>query len=208
MFPSKIGGLAESGERMELVYSYLTNPIVSQAIGLVIGLTTSFVSWWILFHGLAPRVVCENQIIKNDRGTDTAPRYTIKVSNVGSRMAIDIECALLLRFYKAPGSNGWRGFYLSTSNNGNVARHLYRAFPKRRGGLAEIIGIRPETSEALGKFLTEAFPELPDQKQMKDLEWLFGVGEKAELTVYITAYDSFSGAKKLSVQKFDRKSIK
>ncbi len=60
----------------------LSNPVVSQFIGLVVGLFTSFFSWWVLFRWMAPRITLSNYNAKSKTSTPAhAPEQRLMITS-------------------------------------------------------------------------------------------------------------------------------
>src|SRR4051812_8574785 len=70
----------------------MTDLFVSNFLGLLVGIISSFISWWILFHVLIPKVVFGEHLRKSPSGDDASgSKYAFCVANAGRRRLIDVE---------------------------------------------------------------------------------------------------------------------
>lgn len=61
-------------------------------VGIPLGILTSLVAWWIIFHGFMPRLTFSESIVKiDDSSSPTGFRYRVKLVNGGRRDILDVE---------------------------------------------------------------------------------------------------------------------
>jgi hypothetical protein len=71
--------------------------ILSNLLGFVLGTISSFLSWWILFHVLVPKIVFCGFICKSPAADDSSGwRYAFQFANVGRRHLIDAQVSARL----------------------------------------------------------------------------------------------------------------
>lgn len=107
----------------------LANPIVSQFIGLLVGLFTSFFSWWVLFRWMAPTISISSSISRTpssvsleDDDDKSGARYRIKIENSGHRPAVDLQVSVFVRVkgLNDPQSTIWEIIHLPLATSGET----------------------------------------------------------------------------------------
>lgn len=175
--------------------------IISNLIGFLIGVTSSFLVWYYLFRVLVPRIVFSEKISKIKR-EDPPPKYNyrIKFQNRGKRAIIDVDIKIKLRikglFKNRPST--WKEVSIPTSIEENPIIK-----PQKIGGQIVNFGIMDcdfFTSNLVEEEVRENF-----LKRTLSLEDILSLGSGTELHVIIGGYDEFSGARKIFVSKLYRK---
>lgn len=96
----------------------VTELLISNLIGLFIGLGTSFFSWWVLYHKIVPEVKFADFISKIPKKTLPGCRYRIKFKNVGKRAILDVHVIARL-VVDWSGSEVWTAYYVRLSVTGD-----------------------------------------------------------------------------------------
>ncbi len=186
-------------------------------LGLAAGIATNLFSWWLLFHGIVPKVRFSEHISKTpyaDTGHDKSGyRYRVKFENSGRRAIIDMEVMARLRMKGLDPHKGlWHTFLVPLSPDGNIYFRIPRLMPIgaifRFGAKRKVHSARP-----INRFHVNAAVEHLDRppypreirKKAKQgtllLEDLLSLGSEATLEVETFGYDEFSGTRKLFVSK-------
>ena len=165
---------------------------VSIIISIPLGILCSIVAWWVLFHGVSPKVEFSNRVGKLP--TDDSPsgfRYRIKIRNIGARDAIDLQFHAFVRV---------KGLSPEFPNNISILRietdtgHVVR-MGRKKGN--RIVRLHPEKTTL---FDSARFPPEFRTKQRDGtltLEDVLSLGNSAFLKMHVFAYDEFSGSRKL-----------
>lgn len=173
--------------------------IISNLFGLVIGLLTSFFTWWTLFHLIVPQISFADFLSKLPTVDEkTGWRYRFMFTNTGRRALIDVQVRARISITGLTSR--------TTTSNFDVALDWSE---ERK---SEIPIIEPKHSKNLRLFinLTPAFRQsalIPNVVREKSnaqsllLEELLDIGHKATITIFVFGYDSFSGARKLFISK-------
>jgi len=169
--------------------------LISNIVGLIIGLFTSFLTWWILFHAIVPKIEFAKDISKLPTDDDSSgSRYRIKFANVGKRALVDIQ--VLARFsikgLTRPGN--WVTINIPLEWNGDTKAEMPRLTKKNNRVLRLFI------SHALDlKRSTLYSQEIHDKANAETLtlEDLFSLGTESSLIIWVFGYDEFSGSRKL-----------
>lgn len=159
-------------------------------VGVLIGIATSFMAWWVLFRRFTPRLLFSYDISKIPApGTNANSTYCIKFVNSGRGQIIDLEMVARLRIRgvdsRAP--KNWHIVELNISRN---------KIPKVKPGGDATILVYPLD---LVEFQRMIFPDeiqLDSPKSDLSLEGLLGLGTAAELRLMAFGYDGFSGARR------------
>jgi hypothetical protein len=169
--------------------------LISNLIGLLIGLFTSFLTWWILFHAIVPKISFAKDISKLPSDDDPSEwRYRIKFANVGRRALVDIQ--VLARFsikgLTAPGN--WVTFNIPLEWNGDTKAEMPRLTKKNNRVLRLFV------SHTLDLKRSTLYPTNIRDKAIAvtlTLEDLFSLGTESSLIIWVFGYDEFSGSRKL-----------
>ncbi len=191
--------------------------LINFFLGLAVGIATNLFSWWLLFHGIVPKVRFSQYISKTpyaDTGHDKSGyRYRVKFENSGRRAIIDMDVMARLRIKGLDPHKGlWHTFLVPLSPDGNIYFRIPRLMPI---GTASRFGtkIRLHSARPINRFhINSAFehldrPPYPREIRKKAkqgtllLEDLLNLGSEATLEVEAFGYDEFSGTRKLFVSK-------
>ena len=177
--------------------------LLSMVVGILLGVLSSLIAWWILFHYIVPRISFSAHIRKTEtEDTKSRSEYRIKVKNVGKRTMIDIE---LIARYRVKGVNPSRSSNWKWENLKIDSDRIPMLQPKTN----RIFRIYPEQTET---FKYAPYPENIRVKAHEctlTLEDLLGLDETSGIQMYIFGFDNFSGARKLFIsQSYDINSIK
>lgn len=195
----------------------LSNPLVSQFIGLIIGLFVAFFSWWVLFRWMAPKITLSSNISKTKSNIPleededkSGARYRIRFENSGLRQAIGLEVRAYVRIkgLRDPNSTIWEVVHLPLSPSGEKAYSIILMNPVRKSKLRTMLRICPNHTDYCTK---PHFPlEIREKAVRKELllEKLMSAGSAAELRVIISAFDELTGARKITEKIYTLEDIK
>lgn len=185
----------------------LSNPLVAQVLGLVVGLLTSFFSWWVLFHWIAPVLSLSPYISKTtdkslpeDAADASGVRYRLKYINIGRRAIVDLEIRAFIRIKGLDQAISWTVFDLRMNSDGDRINSFARIDPFRKSKIRHLVRLYPN---GIINCTRHPFPDHIRSKARERallLEDLLSLGTAAELCVIASGYDEFSGARK--VQQF------
>ncbi len=170
-------------------------------LGIPLGIASSLVAWWILFHTLVPRVTFSPFISKTP--IDDCPsgyRYRIKFLNIGRRDMIDTEVLARLRI------KGIRKEYPTNWTNvpipvGSGRWPIVRPKRRKRGwGTGNIFRLRiDEINPGKAALPREIKKRIEDKSIL--LEELLSLGSETQVNINIFCYDRFSGSRKVFESK-------
>lgn len=195
----------------------LSNPIVSQFIGLLVGLFTSFFSWWVLFRWMAPTISISSSIsrtpssVSSEEDDDkSGVRYRIKIENSGRRPAVDLQVSVFVRIkgLNDPQSTIWEIIYLPLATSGEKTWTRPLMNPVRKSKMRTKLRICLNHTDCYAK---PHFPQLIREKAVRKelfLEDLLSLGTQAEIGVMVSGYDEFSGARKVFMKTYHLSDIK
>jgi hypothetical protein len=187
-------------------YQILANPIVSQFVGLAVGLFTSFFSWWVLFRWMAPTISLSDQISKTeskhpaeDDEDKSGWRYRIKIENSGRRPVIDLQVRAWARIrgLNDPNSTIWEVVHLPFNTDGGLSYTIPLMNPVRKSKLRTRLRICLNHTDYPTKAI---FPQTIRDKAIRReliLEDLLSLGTASEVRVVVSGYDEFTGARKI-----------
>lgn len=204
----------------------LTNPFISQFVGLLVGLFTSFFSWWVLFRWMAPTISLSDSISKTsstvsleDDDDKSGVRYRIKIENSGRRPAIDLEVRAFIRIKGLvdPQSSNWEVVHLPLDTSGERVWSIPLMNSVRKSKLRTILRICLNHTD----YCTKAhFPAHIREKAARKellLEDLLSLGTTSQFRVIVSGFDEFTGARKVFMKtylptdirfgEFERKSL-
>jgi hypothetical protein len=176
----------------------LSEIVISNLTGVAAGLGTSFLSWWVLFHVIVPRIEFSNKISKRRSRDHAGHDYRVKILNLGRRSIVGVECIARL-IIDWEGKNNWKAFYIPMNPAGERKTELPKI--KKNGNRVLILyvsliqGIRKSGN-------------VPDHIKMAaeegtlELEAILSLGANAKLKIYVSGYDEFSGARKVFESDF------
>ena len=191
---------------MTTIEQILTNPIVTQFLGLIVGLFTSFFSWWVLFHWLTPSIllsasICKssNRVVSNDGTEKTSATYKIQFTNIGYRTIIDFQVRALIRIkgMDNPQSSTWQVAHLVMVEDGGRIYSYPNVDPFRRSKIRWTLLLYLEAVENFKNHPYPAHIRVKAEDKSLMLEELLSLGTKAEVRVIASGYDEFSGARKI-----------
>lgn len=172
-------------------------------LGVAAGLATNLASWWILFHGIAPKIQFSSYISKTPQEPFEENRsgysYRIKLINSGRRAIIDVEIMARLRILGVieQRKRNWRAIIIPVKGSASY----------RNPRMSALVGdqVLELSLNDVEEFLR--LPIYPDEIRRKAeqktlvLEDLLSLGQRATLQIAAFGYDEFSGARKLFVSK-------
>jgi len=174
--------------------------VASQLAGFLLGILTSFLSWWLLSRYLVPRVRFSPCISKIPSEHDKSGwRYRVKFENSGRRTIIDVECLATFRT-KGRGPRHprtWDEAMIPLGPGGVESWRFPRLRPVRVSGMRQLLTLHTSHAPA---FQELTYPE-GIRKKAQDgtllLEDVLALGTSAELQVWVFGYDEVSGTRRL-----------
>jgi len=102
-----------------MIETLLANPLVAQLLGLLVGLFTSFFSWWVLFHVVVPKIEFSPWISKLPTQDDgSGYRHRVKFKNVGRRKIVDLQVTARLAVRDLVFKDTWNAVYIPLNREG------------------------------------------------------------------------------------------
>lgn len=176
--------------------------------GIIVGIGTNLLSWWILFHLIVPKTSFSPDIskvsINQSKGDMSGYKYRIKIENSGRRAIIDVRITARLRI-RGIGSfpqTNWHIVNIPLSSDGD-SYEIPRLLPIRKG-MTRRHTLRLLINNANDFQTNSIYPESIRKKAKNSellLDDLLKLGNKANLQVLAFGYDEFSGTRKLFVSK-------
>lgn len=183
------------------------NEYISFILGVLVGLATNLVSWWILAHYIVPRIEFSQALGKLHSDKNEYDRcgfrYRVKLRNGGRRGIIDVELAATLRIEGLSKSNNIEVVPIPWNSDGDKKSNITRLPPVKPGiKAARVLRLY---INCVDQFRTrslypDAFRKKSEERTLT-LEDILGLGSKAWLQIAAFGYDEFSGARKLFVSK-------
>ncbi len=177
--------------------------IISNLVGIFIGIVASLLAWWVLFHFLVPTIRFSSSISKTpDAGCNSRHRYRIKLENAGRRAVIDVELFARFRLRGASPEypENWVVVDLPLDLEGRIKR-IPRIRPTRRGARRDILEFAVHRAN---EFRDAKYPEHIRQKaerQLLTLEDILNLASHASVQIEAFGYDEYSGTRKFFVSK-------
>lgn len=178
--------------------------LLAQGVGLVIGLVTSFFSWWVLVHGLAPSLEFSEKLTKRDIRYSVENKsgyiYQFKLYNSGKRKAVDVEVFAKLKvtgLYSEKEISHYV-FDIPLTSDGNYSYRI-PSITNRRKGKSNLHFLWLYIDSATEFETLALLPENIRTKAKQNtllLEDILSLGTKAELYLQAFGYDEFSGARR------------
>jgi hypothetical protein len=202
---------------MKAIEQILANPIVAQFLGLIVGLFTSFFSWWVLFRWLTPSIalsdsICKstNVVVSTDGVERTETTYKLQFKNDGYRTIIDFQVRALIRIKGLvnPESSTWRVAHIVMLEDGGKTYFYPNVAPFRRSKIRWTLPLHINRIES---FRTSPYPaDIRAKAEAKSLllEDLLSLGTAAEVRVIESGYDEFSGARKMYERTYHLDDVK
>jgi len=196
---------------IQMIQQALANPIVSQFAGLIIGLFTSFFSWWVLFRWMAPTITLSDAISKTssrvpleEDDDKSGVRYRIKFENSGRRPIIDLEVQALVRIKGLvdPQSTIWEVVHLPMETDGEKVYSIPLMNPVRTSKLRTRLRICPNHTKYCAR--PQFPPHIREKATKKELllEDLLSLGTSSQLRVIISGFDELTGSRKLFMKTY------
>lgn len=176
--------------------------VASPVFGFVLGVLSSLACWYLVSHLLRPNVRFSGYISETFlRQSGERIRHRIKMKNVGSRDIIDIKVLARVRI---------RGLRLERPNNISYLDlfEIWVPYMQRKG--SRVLDIC-ETSQLRFKDdprLAFAYQEWQERDPTMSLTSLLDMRQEANLEVLVFGYDSFSGARRMFRQSYNRNSFR
>ena len=202
---------------MSAIEQILTNPIVAQFVGLVVGLVASFFSWWVLFRWLAPSIALSTSICKSAGKTVTNEAinksgftYNVQFANIGYRTIVDLQVRALIRIKGLvdPESSTWQVTHFAMRDDGDKIYSYPNVNPIRRSRIRWTLPLYINSVESFKKPPFPAYIRAKAEGKSLLLEELLSLGSAAEIRVIASGYDEFSGAKKIFERTYFRHHVK
>lgn len=189
----------------------LSNPVISQFVGLIVGLFTSFFSWWVLFRWMSPRLALSDAITKskskiplNEDDDKTGFRYRIKFENRGRRPVIDLQVRVYVRIKGLidPLSTIWEVVHLPLATDGEKTYSIAVMNPVKKSKLRTRLRICVNHTDYCTR---PHFPKNIREKAAKKellLEDLLLLGTATEIRVVLSGFDELTGARKVFMKTY------
>ena len=176
----------------------LSEIALSNLIGVATGLSTSFLSWWVLFHVIVPRIQFSKSISKRKSKDHAGHDYRVKILNSGRRSIVGVECIARL-IIDWEGKKNWKAFYIPMNPAGERKTELPKIIKNGNRVLilyvSLIQGIRKSG-------IVPDHIKLAAEEGSLELEAILSLGANAKLKIYVSGYDEFSGARKVFESRF------
>ncbi|WP_147110163.1 hypothetical protein [Tateyamaria sp. syn59] len=159
-------------------------------LGLLGGLVTSYVFWWVLNHRYVPNIVFSPEVARSEvEFHPSGFRYQVAVKNIGKREAFNVRFRLRMRIKDVRHTGGTIFDYINLELVNN------EFFMFAAGSMFRITPLPHKTA----RFSTDVFPE-GIQKKYRDgvlgMDDLFNEWAGAEMFLEVIATDRFSGGMK------------
>ncbi len=184
-------------------------------ISTFLGFITSFISWWILFHYLSPKIVFSKEISvlpQEKNKIDSSKKiYHYKIINSGIRDIIDVEIIENLAIKSSnPDFLGiWEIISIIKYDEKSLKIpliHSQSSFTTEAQG--QLISIRlNETNEIYKLPNYERFSEKFETSEL-ELGDIFDAYSEVQLRIFVFGTDSFSGRRKLFSKNYTKQSLK
>ena len=200
-----------------MIEQTLANPLVSQFVGLIIGLFTSFFSWWVLFRWMSPTITLSDGISKtnskvpiNEDDDRSGVRYRIKFENSGRRPVVDLEVRVFVRIKGLvdPKSTIWEVVHLPMETDGEKVYSIPLMNPVRKSKLRTRLRIcLNHTNYCTKPHFPSHIREKAARKELQ-LEDLLSFGTAADFRVITSGFDELTGARKVFLKTYSARDIK
>jgi hypothetical protein len=172
--------------------------LIGALVGVPFGLASSAVFWWVMFHGIRPRLRWVDAIEVVERPEVASTEWAVSFRNVGRRAAIDVHTHARLRLQGLIESRPKRWVVLEVPTNNTV---IPRVEPFRRSKTKSILVL------VLADISSGSLARLPsglaERVRSGDLglRGLMSYGTRADIALAATCSDSFSGARHVSMSR-------
>jgi hypothetical protein len=167
--------------------------VVSTLLSVPVGIVTSFVFWWWLARRLAPRVGWSSALVVPPEWALTGTDHDlvrVKIVNAGRRDAIDLQISAQLRIPRKVDAVGSPLFIVELPTS-------VPWLPRLRRGSYRYIRLCPDRIPAEEQARLRFADGRPALGQ--DLPTTLARTPGAAIRLYVFAYDSFSGSRKIFV---------
>lgn len=178
--------------------------LLQYILGIILGVGSSLVAWWVLFHCITPNIRFADGVSKTESSESPCGFvYRVKFENAGRRTIVDLEISACLSIVglRADRPRNREETYLPVSFQGKIPVFG----PAKKTGHRALIRVWPQKREEFGR---SVYPEQIRHKSEQDtimFDDLLGLGTDAWLELTVTGYDEFSGARKVFVSRGFRK---
>ncbi len=172
--------------------------LIVSLISLFIGIISSYISWWILFKIIVPKIKFSDKISKIPSESSKGFGYRVKYHNCGRRNIIDITINIRLRIkglFKDRKMT-WKVIYLETEPE-MKAKPLIK--PSKEGGNLVYINVN-DTKYFSNPIFPIAIRDKHNKRELL-LEDILKLGDERKLEIILSGYDEFSGARKVFISK-------
>jgi hypothetical protein len=169
--------------------------LLTNLLGFLVGLLTSFLTWWILAHWIIPKIEFSKDISKLKTEDDgSGYMYRIKFINVGRRGLIDMQVVarLLIKGLSIP--RNWVTIKIPLEWNGSYKTEIPKLSAKSNRIIRLFLSSSPDLQ--MNSYIPEVIRDKARLGKLT-LEELLSLGSRAKLTIWVFGYDEFSGARKL-----------
>ncbi len=172
-------------------------------LNLALGVIASFLAWWVLFHGIVPKIKFSNGISKLPTGriaeNQSGWKYRVKLGNYGRRNAIDVQvrAKLSIKGLNPLRSDNLQIVYLPLDGDRSFA--IPRIMPQKKGhARSTVLALEPNLADEFRNqdIYPEDFRDLARAYKLT-MEDVLALGAEAKLEMMVFGYDDFSGARKL-----------
>lgn len=169
-------------------------------IGVPIGIVCSLLAWWLLFHGIVPKLRFSNRISKIESKENAGRfRYRVKFENHGRRRIVNLEISVCLNIRglsdNSPETWDVVNFKLKSPTN-----HPFIDPVNKKGIRRFVILDINNTPDFSQKIYPQSIRNKHQVNQLS-LEDLFQLGNETSVRVSILGEDAYSGSRKLFQSK-------
>jgi gamma-glutamylcyclotransferase (GGCT)/AIG2-like uncharacterized protein YtfP len=171
-------------------------------LGLLLGLVTSLIGWWLVTRAVAPKLDVSREISKlPDPSVAGRWRYRIKVTNLRRWLllhqpAVEVRIVASLRVKGFDGYKYWTDFPIPIAHTGELDMIERNALPRLR--------LYDMNEEHLRRFVDRSA-----EKDIRNvgLEELLSAGEDAEVRVIVSAAHPYTGARRAVTRRYSMSDI-
>jgi hypothetical protein len=176
----------------------LSEIVISNLFGVATGLSTSFISWWVLFHAIVPKIQFSNAISKRKSKDHAGHDYRVKILNSGQRSIVGVECTARL-IIDWEGRKNWKAYYIPMNPSGERKTEL----PKITKNGNRVLLLYVSLIQSIRKSgMVPNHVKLAAEEGTLELEEILALGSNAKIKIYVSGYDEFSGARKVFESRF------
>lgn len=169
-------------------------------IGIPIGIVCSLFAWWLLFHGIVPKLRFSDYISKQESKENTGRfRYRVKFENYGRRRIVNLEVSVCLNI-KGLSEESPQTWDVVNLKLKSPPIHAFLD-PIRKEGIRRFVILDINgTDDFSHKIFSETIRKKYQVRQLK-LEDLLRIGNETSVRVSIMGDDAYSGSRKLFQSK-------